>query len=246
MMNYRHKNSIHPSSFILHPLSPVSLGDTFALASGLMEITYDTGAKVIVQGPATYEVESATGGYLSLGKLTARVEKKNDECGMMNDEVRTGRNGVHHSSFITHPLFAVRTPTAIVTDLGTEFGVRVLNDGGSEVHVLRGLVEAEFVNDGTRRDRKVKVAAGEAVQLDRGRMAIKRFDANPSIFVRTIVRPSKTLPALMVADDFAYPDGPLAGNNGGSAGAGSFSSAGGSEAVRSLAGGCLARVKPGL
>ena len=32
----------------------------FALASGLMEITYDTGAKVILQGPVTYEVESKT------------------------------------------------------------------------------------------------------------------------------------------------------------------------------------------
>ena len=52
----------------------VSLGRKYALASGLMEITYDTGAKVILQGPCTYEVESTTGGYLSLGKLTARVD----------------------------------------------------------------------------------------------------------------------------------------------------------------------------
>ena len=40
-----------------------------------MEITYDTGAKVILQGPCTYEVESPRGGFLSLGKLTARVER---------------------------------------------------------------------------------------------------------------------------------------------------------------------------
>ena len=53
----------------------MSLGDKFALASGLMEITYDTGAKVILQGPVTYEVES-NGGYLSVGKLTGKLEKK--------------------------------------------------------------------------------------------------------------------------------------------------------------------------
>ena len=63
-------------SLIPNPQSLVSLGDKFALASGLMEITYDTGAKVILQGPVTYEVESASGGFLSLGKLTARLEKK--------------------------------------------------------------------------------------------------------------------------------------------------------------------------
>ena len=53
----------------------VPLGRKYALASGLMQITYDTGAKVILQGPCTYEVESKAGGYLSVGKLTARVEK---------------------------------------------------------------------------------------------------------------------------------------------------------------------------
>ena len=45
------------------------------LASGLMEITYDTGAKVILQGPVTYSVE-ANGGYLAVGKLTGKLEKK--------------------------------------------------------------------------------------------------------------------------------------------------------------------------
>ena len=63
-------------SLIPNPQSLVSLGDKYALASGLMEITYDTGAKVILQGPVTYEVESKDGGYLSVGKLTARLEKK--------------------------------------------------------------------------------------------------------------------------------------------------------------------------
>ena len=52
----------------------VPLGRKYELASGLMEITYDTGARVILQGPVTYEVESRAGGYLAVGKLTARVE----------------------------------------------------------------------------------------------------------------------------------------------------------------------------
>ena len=55
--------------------SRVSLGQKIDLASGLMEITYDTGAKVILQGPVTYSVE-ANGGYLAVGKLTGKLEKK--------------------------------------------------------------------------------------------------------------------------------------------------------------------------
>ena len=45
-------------------------------ASGLMEITYTSGARVILEGPCAYTVDSSDGGYLAMGKLTARVEKK--------------------------------------------------------------------------------------------------------------------------------------------------------------------------
>ena len=57
----------------------VPLGRKYELASGLMEITYDTGAKVILQGPVTYEVESKNGGFLPVGKLTGKVITANGE-----------------------------------------------------------------------------------------------------------------------------------------------------------------------
>ena len=129
----------NPPSNIHHPTSLVSLGDKYALASGLMEITYDTGAKVILQGPVTYSVE-ANGGYLLVGKLTGKLEKKNDECKMMNDELRTHASDIHPSSFILHP-FSIRTPTATVTDLGTEFGVEVSKHGITKTHVFVGEVQ---------------------------------------------------------------------------------------------------------
>ena len=91
-----------------------------------MEITYNTGAKVILQGPVTYEVE-ANGGYLAVGKLTGKLEKRGE-----GRETR-GEKSVLSSSFILHPSsFVIRTPTATVTDLGTEFGVEVNRDGGTE------------------------------------------------------------------------------------------------------------------
>ena len=70
--------------------SRVSLGQKFDLASGLMEITYDTGAKVILQGPVTYEVES-NGGYLAVGKLTGKLEKKGSGRGKA-EETATSDN----------------------------------------------------------------------------------------------------------------------------------------------------------
>ncbi len=109
----------------------VSLGCEYRLAAGLMEVTYQSGAKVILQGPCIYEVESAAGGFLSFGKLTARVERS---------EVRG--QGSEHSplSPLPSPLFVVHTPTAVVTDLGTEFGVEVDRSGATQTHVFRGRI----------------------------------------------------------------------------------------------------------
>ena len=98
--------------------SPLRLGDRLALRSGLLEITYDTGAKVILQGPVTYEVESAADGYLSVGKLTAKLEQGAGGSGQRSESTN------QKSSIRNQKSFTVRTPTAIVTDLGTEFGVR--------------------------------------------------------------------------------------------------------------------------
>jgi hypothetical protein len=105
--------------------SLVALGDRLILDSGLMEIVYDTGARVVLQGPCAYTVESTSGGLLAVGKLTARLEKK------------------AASNFQPPASFFVRTPTAVVTDLGTEFDVEVGSDKTTMVHVIQGVVEAQ-------------------------------------------------------------------------------------------------------
>jgi hypothetical protein len=49
----------------------VRLGQTFALRSGELEITYyRSGAKVVVVGPAVYRVDAPNGGFLQIGRLT--------------------------------------------------------------------------------------------------------------------------------------------------------------------------------
>ena len=73
-------------SQVPNPQFLVSLGDKFALSSGLLEITYDTGAKVLLQGPVTYEVASRDGGFLAFGKLTARLEKKGTKVASETDQ----------------------------------------------------------------------------------------------------------------------------------------------------------------
>ena len=157
----------------------VPLGRTYTLAAGLMEITYETGAKVVLQGPVTYQVESASGGYLAVGKLTARLAKGEGER-RKAEESNPQSPIPNPSSLSTHhyPLFTIKTPTAIVTDLGTAFGVEVEKDGTCEVHVLKGLVQTKFFASGGQASQIVQLKEGEGRRYQRepGQVTVIAFD----------------------------------------------------------------------
>ena len=160
------------------PWRECAVGRKYALASGLMEITFATGAKVILQGPATYEVESAAGGFLSLGKLTAKVEKKGrEERGERRGKDEQTGVAANQSEIINQkspsplfslpsPLFTVRTPTAVVTDLGTEFGVEVSKDGRTNTHVFQGKILLVTHESKTVPSHKVELIAGESASVE--------------------------------------------------------------------------------
>ena len=175
--------------------APISLGDRFHIRSGLLEITYDTGAKVILEGPVTYEVESAAGGYLAVGRLTARLENKK-EVGGRNEE----RSASSSSFLVPSSLFAVRTPTATVTDLGTEFGVEVSKEGHTTSHVFRGTVEVRpILADGTPGVAAKMLHATESarVEASNGNRDVLLIHGSDSvarpIFVREIPKPTAKL-----------------------------------------------------
>ncbi len=174
---------------------PVPLGRKFALAAGLMEITYDTGVKVILQGPCTYQVESRSGGYLSQGRLTAKVKGRGEREEGRGKRGRIAANqqstvGNHvfpspHSS-LPSPLFTVRTPTAKVTDLGTEFGVEVDPSGVSTAHVFEGKVELLAFGGNADTANAIRLEKNESarVELDNNRVArVIREKVRPNPFV---------------------------------------------------------------
>ncbi len=149
-------------------------GRKYVLDSGLMEISYDSGAKVILQGPCTYEVESETGGFLSLGKLTAKVERGEGRGergeGTANPKSQIPNQQISNpQSLIPNPLFSVRTPTAIVTDLGTEFGVEVDKAGVTESHVFRGKVELRPADGGKGGTQTIQLSENESARVEPNR-----------------------------------------------------------------------------
>ena len=223
----------------------VPLGRKYALASGLMEITYDTGAKVILQGPVVYEVESRTGGFLSIGKLTARLEKQSAISGQRSAASAANQKSeiLNHRSLasspqplapnanpqslipnpslspLPSPLFTIKTPSAIVTDLGTEFGVEVSRDGTTTSHVFRGLVQVQKVSaDGTAEGEACVLHENQSARVEKNkgdsensqRVVVFTTPAKAAAFVRKISRvtsPQTVVKTLDLVDIVAGGDG---------------------------------------
>jgi hypothetical protein len=177
----------------------VYLGDRLALKSGLLEITYDTGARVLLQGPVAYEVESLAGGYLSVGKLTAKLEKRSEVRGQRSESANQKSEIRNQKSPdlgpLTSDLFAIRTPSAIVTDLGTEFGVEVDRTGMTRSHVFQGAVMVQLAAKGDRPGERIQLRENESLQIEKTTGNVEATvvfgTVDPSIFVRVDPLPER-------------------------------------------------------
>lgn len=101
----------------LHIGDELRAGQRVDLASGFIEVSFDSGAQVTMEGPATFEPASAWRATLHRGSLRANVPA--ESVGFT----------VEHSS-------------VEIVDLGTEFTMAVNESGEAEVFVLKGEVEA--------------------------------------------------------------------------------------------------------
>jgi len=98
-------------------------GQRLELAAGRAEITFDSGARVVLEGPASLEINSAWDSTLRSGTLTASVPP--EAIG-----------------------FRISNTSVDVVDLGTEFTMIADANGSTEVLVLKGEVEAAPRTDG--------------------------------------------------------------------------------------------------
>jgi hypothetical protein len=87
------------------------------LQSGLAQIVFYSGARIVIEGPTELKIISANEAACRGGRLTAEVPPQ--------------ARG-----------FRVRTPQIDVTDLGTSFGLEV-KDRRAEIHVFEGTVEVQ-------------------------------------------------------------------------------------------------------
>jgi hypothetical protein len=94
-------------------------GGVLAFSSGLVELTHRSGTRLLIEGPASYEITGPNAGRLKHGKLVA--------------EVPPGAEG-----------YVVEYADGRVVDLGTEFAISAPEGGGpAEVGVFRGEVRVQ-------------------------------------------------------------------------------------------------------
>lgn len=102
-----------PAPRVGEPLEPGWL----RLESGLAQVVFYSGARVVLEGPAELQLVSPTEAVCTAGRLLA--------------EVPPAAHG-----------FRLQTPQLRVVDLGTAFGVAA-GPGGTEVHVFQGRVQVQ-------------------------------------------------------------------------------------------------------
>ena len=133
--------------------------DPLYLRKGFAQILFDNNARVTVEGPAEFEILDNDRLKLHYGRAYSVVPQ--EAMG-----------------------FSVVTPTALIIDLGTEFGVQADLYGGTELHVLRGkttLVAGQA-------DEKVSVVVdeGAAKRITHSASPVVDISLNDRMFVRHI------------------------------------------------------------
>ncbi len=157
------------------------------LRSGLAQIVFYSGARVVIEGPAEFQIVSPTETSVRNGKLIAEIPPQ--------------ARG-----------FCVRSPQMNVTDLGTAFGLDV-KEPRTELHVFKGSVEfhpaagaarqnlkegAGAVADNSRPlklmtadpkafaslfELQLKSSAADVLRHEQSRAASSRLDEDPSLLV---------------------------------------------------------------
>jgi hypothetical protein len=135
------------------PLLPGRL----SLKSGFAHLQFYSGATVLLEGPAEFELISRTEAYCARGKLRALVPPP--------------ARG-----------FTIRSPEVDLVDRGTEFGLQVAEGGKTEVHVFAGKVELYEPGRGPEAGVAQELTTGRGVRLN-GPGAAQAIASDPNAFL---------------------------------------------------------------
>jgi hypothetical protein len=125
------------------------------LKSGVAHIEFYSGATVILEGPAEFQLLSRTNAYCARGKLRATVPPQAQG-------------------------FTIGSPRLDLVDRGTEFGLEVGDK--TEVHVFQGKVELYDAGAAHKPPARKELTTGQGLRLEEAGMA-QAIESNPAAFL---------------------------------------------------------------
>lgn len=142
-------------------------GDAFSpsdgaliLSKGIAELLFENQTKVVLEGPAEFELISIDQITLHYGRLFA--SSPNQSYG-----------------------FTVQTPDSQIVDLGTEFAVKVDVTGVTEVHMIKGKARLTVGNKDTAQN-SIILTETQAKRVDAAKQMFNPLRFSPVEFVREI------------------------------------------------------------
>lgn len=174
------------SGAAIQPGEELHRGQQLKLESGFAEITFDCGAQVTLEGPATLDLDSAWEAVLQRGRLKANVPPE-----------AVG--------------FRVSNPSVNVVDLGTEFSMAADDAGATEVFVLKGKVETTARDASGNEARPVVLRERQARRFAQaGGSEVRDREAKMEKFMRKVAFERMVRPANYVHWSFDESSGDLA------------------------------------
>jgi ferric-dicitrate binding protein FerR (iron transport regulator) len=173
----------------IKPGEELHRGQQIKLESGFAEITFDCGAQVTLEGPATLNLDSAWEAVLQRGRLKASVPP--EAIG-----------------------FRISNPSVNVVDLGTEFSMVADEAGATEVFVLKGQVETTARDASGNEERPVVLREKQARRFAvGGGSEVRDREAKIEKFMRKVAFERLSRPANYVHWSFDESAGDLAAAN---------------------------------
>lgn len=173
----------------IKPGEELHRGQQIKLESGFAEITFDCGAQITLEGPATLDLDSAWEAVLQRGRLKANVPPE-----------AVG--------------FRVSNPSVNVVDLGTEFSMVADEAGATEVFVLKGSIETTARDASGNEARPVVLREKQARRFAQaGGSEVRDREAKIERFMRKVAFERRSRPANYVHWSFDESTGDLAAAN---------------------------------
>ena len=173
-------------------------GQVLRLSEGLAEITFEDGATLLLESPATVVFHAADKIEVREGRLAAMVPP--------------GANQL-----------CIRTKTFDLQNVDAALGLLTRESGNSELHVFDGTVQAHVLNAAGERRQQLQVRASEAVLASASTTTVFEIPAQETHFVRSMSSVSGPHDGLLAYEGYLYPEGPLSEQNGGFGWAGPWS-----------------------